>query len=104
MILGLTLLIIILYISSSVRCSKLELENLELKSGKDDLIEMVHKENEILHKHVVQMEEELEKYRNKVDSLERLKQKVIIKTEYIISENITEGVTQLKENLKCEKR
>ena len=43
-------------------------------------------------------------YEHRIDSLKKVKQKIIVKykTKYVVSENITESVKTLKENLKCE--
>ena len=97
-------IILVLYgIKLYNKCSRLERENIELKLEQDIVRDIVEKENELLHNNILILEDEISYYRYKIDSLEKVKQKVIIKKEYIISEDITEGVTLLKKNLKCEK-
>ena len=84
----------------SIRCSKLEQENIKLKLEKESTITSIENENLTSSEKVCQMEGEIEFYKHKVDSLEKVKQKIIIQKEYVVSETITEGVTLLKEHLK----
>ena len=85
------------------KCSRLERENIELKLGQDVVRDIIEKENKLLQRDILSLEDQVIYYRYQIDSLEKVKQKVIVKTEYIISEDITEGVALLKENLRCER-
>lgn len=84
------------------KCSKLEHENKVLKLEQLTINNM-ELENKVLKENILSLEDKLIYYQQQLDSLETVKQKVIVRTEYVISENITEGVKLLKENLKCEK-
>lgn len=102
-LIAILILIPILYgIKLYNKCSRLEQENTKLKLEQDIVRDIIEKENKLLHDNILILEDEISYYRCKIDSLEKVKQKVI-KTEYIVSENITEGVALLRENLKCEK-
>lgn len=85
------------------KCSRLERENIELKLGQDVVRDIIEEENKLLQSNILSLEDQVIYYRYQIDSLKKVKQKVIIKTEYIISEDIIEGVALLKENLKCER-
>lgn len=85
------------------KCSRLERENIELKLGQDVVRDVVLKENELLKRDVLSLEDQVIYYRYQIDSLKKVKQKVVVKTEYVYSEDITEGVAILKENLKWER-
>ena len=87
----------------SIRCSKLEKENIKLKLENVTTIDSIKRENEILEKDIKTLSEQIIEYEYKLDSLKKLKQSVIIKYKYVISENLTEGVVILKDNLRCEK-
>ena len=68
------------------------------------VIDSIKIENDLLNKEILLLSDDLDYYKFKVDSLKQIKQRVIIKTEYVVSENLTEGVKILKENLKWEKQ
>ena len=88
----------------SIKCSKLEFENSKLKMEQYDVADSIKNENEALTLEIIHLFDELDYYKQQVDSLKRIKQQVIIKSEYIVSEDITEGAKSLRENLKWEKR
>lgn len=102
-IIGLVLILIIFGIGMYNKCSRLERENIELKLEQDVVKDIIEKENELLSKDILYLENQLIQYQSIIDSLEKVKQTVIFKTEYVVSENITESVALLKENLECEK-
>lgn len=102
-IIGLVSILIAFSISLSIKCSKLEKENTTLKIENRTLLDSIKIENEILNKKIILLSDDLKYYQYKVDSLKDIKQKVIVRTEYIVSDNIIDGVQLLKENLKCEK-
>lgn len=102
-ILILILGLIVFGISLSIKCSKLERENIKLKTDHFTILDSIKTETNILLAQVETLSLDLDYYKYKVDSLKNVKQRVIIKTEYVIADNITEGVEKLKENLKWEK-
>lgn len=96
----LVFILIIFGIRMSIKCSKLEQENTKLKQEYVDIIDSVKYENEILNKELIFLNKELEYCSFKIDSLKAIKEKIISNKEYIVSENIIDGVTILKNNLK----
>lgn len=104
LILTLVFILVIFGIIVSIKCSKLEKENIKLKTEQITIIDSIKVENDLLNKEILLLSEDLDYYKFKVDSLKQIKQRVIIKTEYVVSENLTESVKILKENLKWEKQ
>lgn len=102
-IVGLVSILVLFGIIVSIKCSRLEKENIKLKTEYNDIVSQIKIENETLKKNVLLLQDDLEYQYYKIDSLKQIKQKVIIKKEYIVSENLTEGVEKLKENLKWER-
>lgn len=102
-IIGLVSILVVFGIYMSIKCNQLERENITLKIGHSVILDSIKIENESLHKQILSLSDDLNSQERKIDSLKQIKQKVIIKTEYIISENLTEGVELLKENIRCEK-
>lgn len=88
----------------SIKCSKLERENVKLKTEQNSLVDSIKMENKLLKENINLLNYDLQQSKYKIDSLNEVKQTIIVKKEYIISENLTEGVKTLKENLKWEKR
>lgn len=88
----------------SIKCSKLERENIKLKTEQCSLIDSIKMENKLLKEDINLLNYDLQQSKHKIDSLNEVKQTIIVKKEYIISENLTEGVKTLKENLRWEKR
>ena len=101
-IIGMFSILIVLLISISIKCSKLEQENINLKEN-CSIIDTIKIENESLNKKILFLENDLLVCKHRIDSLKAIKQKVVIETEYVISENLIEGVQKLKENLQWEK-
>lgn len=99
---GLISILVIFGLIVSIKCSNLETENIKLKTEHNNIIDSIKVENEMLETNILLLEEELVKCEHKIDSLKKLKQKVIVKYKYVVSSNLTEGVGKLKENLKCE--
>lgn len=95
--------LIIFGITVSIKCSKLEKENIKLKIENNSIADSIKIENETLNQKVLLLTDDLEYYKYQLDSLNNIKQKVIIKYEYIVSHDLLDGVELLKENLKCEK-
>lgn len=98
-VIGLICILIIFGIGVSIKCSKLEKENIKLKTEQFLIIDSIKLENNLLNKEILSLSDDLDYYKFKVDSLKKVKQRVIIKTEYVVSEDITEGVKTLRENL-----
>lgn len=97
---GIVSILVLFGIVLSIKCSQLEKENTKLKTEYNTTISQIKIENETLKKNVLLLQNDLEYQHYKIDSLKKVKQKVIIKKEYIVSENLTEGVEKLKENLR----
>lgn len=102
-IIGLLSILIVFCFVISIKCARLEHENMKLKLEYTDVIDSIKIENEILEKDISTLSNQITKYEFKIDSLKRVKQKVIVEYGPIISEDLTEGVELLKENLRCEK-
>lgn len=101
---GLISILVIFGIFMSIKCSKLERENIKLKTEQGSLIDSIKMENKLLKEDINLLNYDLQQSKHKIDSLNEVKQTIIVKKEYIISENLTEGVKTLKENLRWEKR
>lgn len=99
-IIGLISILIVFGITISIKCANLEKENIKLKTEQITIIDSIKVENDLLNKEILLLSNDLDYYKFKVDSLKQIKQRVIIKTEYVVSGNLTEGVKILKENLK----
>ena len=104
LILTLVFILVVFGIIVSIRCSKLEKENIELQTSYNTIIDSIRMENQLLTEKTQRLSESLDYYKFKVDSLEKIKQKVLIQKEYVVSEDLISGVKLLKENIKCEKR
>lgn len=100
---GLISILIVFGIVVSIKCSKLEKENIKLKIENNNISDSIKIENEILNQKILLLSNDLEYYKHQVDSLNNIKQKIIIKSEYIVSHDLTDGVKLLRENLRCEK-
>lgn len=98
-------ILIFFFISVCIKCNILENENLELKQNYSIVIDSIKIENESLEREIEDLSIQLNVCHQQIDSLNKIKQKIIVKykTEYIISDNITEGVQTLKNNIKCER-
>ena len=97
---GLVSILVIFGIFMSIKCSKLERENIKLKTEQSSLIDSIKMENKLLKENINLLNYDLQQSKYKIDSLNTIKQKIIVKKEYVVSENLTEGVKALKENLK----
>ena len=97
---GLVSILVIFGIFMSIKCSKLERENIKLKTEQGSLIDSIKMENKLLKEDINLLNYDLQQSKHKIDSLNKVKQTVIVKKEYIVSENLTEGVKTLKENLR----
>lgn len=103
LIIGLLSILIIFGINISIKCSQLEKENARLKVEQKLVSDSIKIENESLRKEIVVLLDDLNQCELTIDSLKQIKQKIIVRTEYVVSEDLTESVMILKENLKCEK-
>ena len=99
---GLVSILIVFGIVVSIKCSKLERENIKLKIEHNNIVDSIKVENEALETNILILEDELVKCEHKIDSLKKVKQKIVVKYKYVVSNDLTEGVGKLKENLKCE--
>ena len=101
---GLFSTLIVFGIIVSIKCVKLEKENIQLKNTYSSIVDSIKIENQLLEKNIADLLDKTIIYEHKLDSLKNVKQEIIVKyeTKYIVSENITEGVKILKENLKWE--
>lgn len=100
---GLISILIVFGIIVSIKCSKLEKENIKLKIENGNIADSIKIENEILHQKISLLSNDLEYYKHQIDSLNNIKQRVIVKSEYIISNDLIDGAKLLKENLRCER-
>lgn len=100
-ILGLVSILIGFNIILSIKLSKQMQLNIELQNT--TIIDSIKIENNVLKLEIETLQKDLEIKKHTVDSLQNVKQKIIVETKYVISNNITEGVMILKENLKWEK-
>lgn len=97
---GLVSILIIFGIVMTVKCSELERENIKLKTEQTTVIDSIKIENEILEKDIEILSRQIIDCDHKIDSLKKVKQRVVVEYRYIISEDISEGVETLKENLR----
>lgn len=102
-IIGLFSVLIVFGISISVKCAKLEKENIKLKLEYVSMIDSIKTENEILEKDIKLLQTKLINNDYKIDSLKKIKQQVMVEYKYIVSKDLFDGVKTLKNNLKCEK-
>ena len=102
-IVGLVSILIIFGITLSIKCARLEKENIKLKMEQNDIVDSIRFENRSLKENVSILESQVVDYEHKIDSLKKIKQRVVIEYKYVISENLTDGVETLKNNIKCEK-
>lgn len=102
-IIGLIAILIVFGISLSTKCARLEKENIKLKIEQNHIIDSVKFENGELKETVKSLSNKIVKCEYKIDSLKKMKQKVIVEYKYVISKDLTEGVETLKNNIKCEK-
>lgn len=100
---GLVFVLIVFGISVSIKCDKLEKDNEHLKLEKLEIADSIKRENRILNIEIMNLFDEIDYCRHQIDSLKNVKNRVIVKSEYVVSEDLTEGVKLLKENLKCER-
>jgi hypothetical protein len=99
-LIGLFSILIIFGIVMTVKCSKLERENIKLKTEQNTIIDSIKIENEILEKDIIHLSNQILICEHKIDSLKKVKQRVIVEHQYIISDNLEDGAKKLKENLK----
>lgn len=99
-LIGLLSILIIFGIVMTVKCSKLERENIKLKTEQNTIIDSIKIENEILEKDIIHLSNQILICEHKIDSLKKVKQRVIVEYQYVISDNLEEGAKKLKENLK----
>lgn len=104
LLLGLVVVLMVFGLMLSFKCARLENENVKMRLEQNIITDSIKTENDNLSKTVKLLSDDLEYYKYKVDSLKAIKQRVVIKKEIVISNNITGGVKTLKQNLKCEKR
>lgn len=102
-IIGLVAILIVFGISFSTKCARLEKENIKLKTEQNHTIDSVKFENKGLKENIKSLSNQIVEYEYKIDSLKKIKQKVIVEYKYVISKDLTEGVETLKNNIKCEK-
>lgn len=102
-IVGLVSILIIFGITLSIKCARLEKENIKLKMEQNDIIDSIRFENRSLKENVSILESQVVDYEHKIDSLKKIKQKVVIEYKYVISKDLIDGVETLKNNIKCEK-
>jgi len=86
----------------SIKYSKLKQENADLKIEYTTILNPIKTENKLLTEEVLLLKDEIKYYESKIDSLNKIKQKVIIQYEYVESKTFSEGVLLLQKNLKCE--
>lgn len=102
-LIGLLSILIVFGIVMTIKCSKLERENIKLKTEQNTIIDSIKIENEILEKDIIHLSNQLLICEHKIDSLKKVKQRVIVEYQYVISDNLEEGAKKLKENLKWER-
>lgn len=98
----LTFIIVVFVIFSSIKYNKIERDYLNFKMQQEIKSDFLQKQNDSLLFEIDRMHESIQISNYKIDSLKRLKPQIIIKKEFVVSENIIESVLLLKENLKCE--
>lgn len=99
-LIGLLSILIVFGIVMTIKCSKLERENIKLKTEQNTIIDSIKIENEILEKDIIHLSNQILICEHKIDSLKKVKQRVIVEYQYIISDNLEDGAKKLKENLK----
>ena len=102
-LIGLFSILIIFGIVMTVKCSKLERENIKFKTEQNTIIDSIKIENEILEKDIIHLSNQILICEHKIDSLKKVKQRVIVEYQYVISDNLEDGAKKLKENLKWER-
>jgi uncharacterized protein YlxW (UPF0749 family) len=102
-IVGLVSILIIFGITLSIKCARLEKENIKLKMEQNDIVDSIRFENRSLKENVSILESQVVDYEHKIDSLKKIKQRVVIEYKYVISKDLIDGVETLKNNIKCEK-
>lgn len=102
-LIGLFSILIVFGIVMTIKCSKLERENIKLKTEQNTIIDSIKIENEILEKDIIHLSNQILICEHKIDSLKKVKQRVIVEYQYVISDNLEEGAKKLKENLKWER-
>ena len=102
-LIGLLSILIVFGIVMTIKCSKLERENIKLKTEQNTIIDSIKIENEIFKKDIELLEKQIISNENTIDSLKAIKQKIIVKYKYVVSKDLTEGAEILKNNLICEK-
>ena len=102
-IIGLISILIVFGITISIKCASLEKENIKLKLEQNDIVDSIRFENRSLKENVSILESQVVDYEHKIDSLKKIKQRVIIEYKYVISKDLIDGVETLKNNIKCEK-
>lgn len=87
-----------------VRYHNLLQENELLRIENTTVLDAFKTENERLLNYILELDKTVSKLNGQVDSLETIKQKIIIKKEYLpVSETITESAELLKKNIQCER-
>lgn len=102
-IIGLISILIVFGITISIKCARLEKENIKLKMEQNDIVDSIRFENRSLKENVSILESQVVDYEHKIDSLKKIKQRVVIEYKYVISKDLIDGVETLKNNIKCEK-
>lgn len=104
-IVGLISVLIVFGVVLSVKCKRLEQENLQLKVNTTNIIDSIKTEKKILEEEIQILSDEIIVYEHKLDSLKHVKQQVVVKykTQHVVSKDLSDGVKKLKENLRCEK-
>lgn len=102
-IVGLVSILIIFGITLSIKYARLEKENIKLKMEQNDIVDSIRFENRSLKENVSILESQVVDYEHKIDSLKKIKQRVVIEYKYVISKDLIDGVETLKNNIKCEK-
>lgn len=102
-IVGLVSILIIFGVTLSVKCARLEKENIKLKMEQNSIVDSIRFENRSLKENVSMLECQIVDYEYKLDSLKKIKQKVVVEYKYVISKDLIDGVETLKNNIKCEK-
>lgn len=102
-IVGLVSILIIFGITLSIKCARLEKENIKLKMEQNDIVDSIRFENRSLKENVSILESQVVDCEHKIDSLKKIKQRVVIEYKYVISKDLIDGVETLKNNIKCEK-
>ena len=102
-IIGLISILIVFGITISIKCASLEKENIKIKLEQYDIVDSIRFENRSLKENVSILESQVVDYEHKIDSLKKIKQRVVIEYKYVISKDLIDGVETLKNNIKCEK-